>query len=81
MHIYQESVDEFQSYRFLFWLKDYVFAHGDTVMVFTGSASEDFGYVDDRIVTQRDSSICEGIYLLSKGKKFDYSIRNREIVG
>jgi hypothetical protein len=81
MRLYQNSVDEFQSYRFLFWLKDYVFAHGDTVVVFTGNAGEDFAYVDDRIVTQRDDSICEGIYLLSKGRKFDYSIRNREIVG
>jgi hypothetical protein len=78
---YQQSIDEFQSYQFLFWLKDYVFAHGDTVLVFTGNTNEDFSTLDSRIVTQRDESICEGIYLLSRGKKFDYSIRDREIVG
>jgi hypothetical protein len=81
LHEYQASTDEFQSYRFLFWLKDYVFAHGEQVTVFTSTADEDFSGLDSRIVTQRDESICEGIYLLSKGRKFDYSIRNREIVG
>jgi hypothetical protein len=78
---YCDSVTEFQSYRFLFWLKDYVFAHGDTVLVFTSNPGEDFSGMDSRIVTERDDSICEGIYLLSKGRKFDYSIRNRETVG
>ncbi|MDR2108413.1 MAG: hypothetical protein LBP28_02995 [Coriobacteriales bacterium] len=78
---YFKSVDEFQSYRFLFWLKDYVFAHGDTVTVFTANPEEDFSSLDSRIVTEQDDSICEGIYVLSKGRKFDYSIRNREIVG
>jgi hypothetical protein len=81
LHEYLNSVDEFQSYRFLFWLKDYIFAHGETVTVFTANPEEDFNSLDSRIVTERDDSICEGIYVLSKGKKYDYSIRNREIVG
>jgi hypothetical protein len=81
LHEYAESVSEFQGYRFLFWLKDYIFANGEQVTVCTNGATEDFATLDGRIVTERDSSICEGIYLLSKGRKFDYSIRNREIIG
>ncbi|MDR2672592.1 MAG: hypothetical protein LBC35_04790 [Coriobacteriales bacterium] len=81
LRTYQDTTDEFQSYQFLFWLKDYVFLNADQVTVCTASEDKSFDYLDERITTLRDDSICEGIYVLSKGRKFDYSIRNREIIG
>jgi hypothetical protein len=78
---FEGQAGEFQSHRFLFWLKDYVTLHGDQVKVFTGSGSGDFESLDGRIVTDRDESICEGLYLVAQGKKYDYSISSREIMG
>jgi hypothetical protein len=71
----------FESYEFLSWLERYVFENSSRIVIGTGRSGESFDGIDERVTTQYDPSLCEGISILSKGRLYDYSIRNREIVG
>lgn len=78
---YLGETDEFECYEFLSWLRQFIFENSADIIVRTGREEESFNALDGRIQTQFDDSICEGIYVVSKGKKYDFSIRNREIIG
>lgn len=71
----------FEAYLFLNWLSQFVFENGSEVIVRTARADDDFDSIDDRVRTKYDEALCEGVNILSKGRLYDFSLRNREIVG
>jgi hypothetical protein len=82
LHEYAEGIEEFVGYDFLDWLRRYVFEHSSTVIVRT--AGDDGARLDGvagRISVERDDALCEGMYVISHGKMYDYSVRSKEISG
>jgi hypothetical protein len=71
----------FECYEFVNWLRQYIFENGTRVLVRTSHEGEDFGFLDSRVATSYDDTLCEGISIRAKGRLYDFSIRNREIVG
>lgn len=78
---YQSDAGNFECHEFLDWLRGLVFLRGGDVIVRTGRMQDDFNSIDSRIQTQYDDTICEGLYVVAKGKLYDFSIRDREISG
>jgi hypothetical protein len=79
---YLEDKETFECHEFLGWLKQYVFTKSEQIVVRTGYAADvSLNKVDGRVATEYDNGLCEGMYVLSQGKMYDYSIRNKEIVG
>jgi len=76
---YAQGRRRFDSPEFFAWLRRFVFEHGDEVLVRTGDKAEDFGGADKRVRTEYDEALCEGMYVISQGKLYDFSIRNKEI--
>lgn len=73
--------ERFECYEFVAWLKQVVFEKGGQVVVRTSRPGEDFGSLDNRVETQYDNTICEGMYVVAQGTLYDFAIRNREIIG
>jgi hypothetical protein len=71
----------FETYLFLNWLSQFVFENGSKVIVRTSREEDNFDNIDDRVRTEYDETLCEGVSILSKGRLYDFSLRNREIVG
>ncbi|MDR1013781.1 MAG: hypothetical protein LBL86_02205 [Coriobacteriales bacterium] len=78
---YAERSGYFEIYDFLGWLKQYVFANDVEVSIRTSRPGENFDSLDERVQTSYDDTLCEGISIVSAGKLYDFSIRNREIIG
>jgi hypothetical protein len=71
----------FETYLFLNWLSQFVFENGSKVIVRTAREEDNFDSIDSRVHTEYDEALCEGVSILSKGRLYDFSLRNREIVG
>lgn len=77
---YAEGRDGFEGYDFFSWLRRYVFLGGPCVVVRT-AGDDSFDGVDERVKAERDDTLCEGMYVIAHGKMYDFSIRNKEIIG
>jgi hypothetical protein len=76
----REPNQPFESYKFFEWLKIYIFENGREVKVRTAGAAAPVGAPPD-IDIARDDTLCEGMYVISQGRMYDYSVRNKEISG
>lgn len=71
----------FEGFEFTAWLKEYLFKNSGEILVRTGMQSDNFDAVDSRVRTEYDDALIEGLYVIHKGKMYDYSIRSKEISG
>lgn len=78
---YMRNYSKLEGFEFVSWLKEYIFRNGQSIIVRTGMKDDDFSSVDKRILMERDDSLIEGMYVIHKGKVYDYSIRSKEISG
>lgn len=81
LKVYEGVEPNFEGFEFVNWLKEYIFKNGNDIVVRTGMASDNFDAIDDRIRTEFDDSLIEGLYVIHKGILYDYSIRGKEISG
>jgi hypothetical protein len=81
LYAYARGREVFEGFDFISWVRRFVFEHGADVVVRTAGSKDDFDGVDERVSTEYDASLCEGMYVMANGKMYDYSIRNKEING
>ena len=77
---YIEQEEEFECYEFLHWLQSFLQKNSANILIRTGCIEDDFETLDSRIQMEYDNTVCEGVYMVTKGHVYDFSIRNREIV-
>ena len=78
---YAKQHSTFESFEFMAWLNDIIFMNSNDIIVRTSLKSDNFDKVDKRIRTEYDDALVEGLYVIHKGKMYDYSIRGKEISG
>jgi hypothetical protein len=60
------------------------FTESPEIVVRTGEMSDSFErelFSGRRVVTEYDEGVCEGVYVISGGRAYDFSVRNGEING
>ena len=78
---YTELRSPFEGFEFVSWAEERIFMNSNDIIVRTGMKSDNFDKVDKRIRTEYDNALVEGLYVIHKGKIYDYSIRGKEISG
>jgi hypothetical protein len=81
LYAYARGRESFEGFDFISWIRRFVFEHGSDIVVRTAGVSDDLDGVDERVNTEYDVALCEGMYVMANGKMYDYSIRNKEING
>ena len=76
---YSAGAERFEFYEFLAWLESRVFELSGEVIVRTGRQDESYDGIDRRVRTEYDQNVCEGIYIVTGGRIYDFSLRDREI--
>jgi hypothetical protein len=75
----RDPATPFESYKFFEWLKIYIFRTSAQIKVRTATSKTISS--PPTIDIARDDTLCEGMYIISQGKMYDYSVRNKEISG
>ena len=70
----QLNDDVFDYLGFFNYLKKLSYQYDPKIYVKTGEVEDHFEEIDERIVTEYDAGICEGIRVVSKNVLYDYSI-------
>jgi hypothetical protein len=65
---------------FFSWLEVRAFMDSAELLVRTGDPAETAAdYGGGGAVVQYDPSVCEGVYIVARGRVYDFSIKSREI--
>lgn len=78
---HMEKYSTFDCLGFFNWLEEEEYRCNSDIIVQTDHQSEDYKHIDDRIKTQYDSNICEGLQIIMGNKLYDFAIHKREIGG